>query len=310
MYVVSADACSVQNSAQPVPASVVAAQRARLAAAMAAWDRAAAGFSNLVYGRTPGEFSDVGLPVQVEVARNKPGVSGDSSQRLRFRGGAPEGAGGSPCSCRLAGPAVVPLNDGRPVPLPPPAVLVTNQGPAVPTVAPVLVPVVPPAARPAAPAARPVMPRYSNLCYGVRHGMVDESQFDPAEYAALQLRCSQLGYAGACPPPAQIALYLVRGRAAGTLPHIAVSDAVLAALPAVPADLQTLGTCAESAARGGVGLGDYRCAAPGPAAAPANLASVPDGVLMWARRNPGTAGGLAAVLAAMAVSGLRLRGGV
>jgi hypothetical protein len=149
--------------------------------------------------------------------------------------------------------------------------------------------------------------------------MVDQSQFDPSEYAALQMRCSQLGYAGACPPPREIAAYLAAGRQAGSLPHISVNDSDLAALAPVPPGVQTLGTCAESAAMGGVGLGrlraglgDFRCAAPVAVAAPvvALGSAAPGDVLTWAKTNPGTAGGIVAALVAIAVSGLRVRGGL
>lgn len=313
MYVRSAEACTVQSSSRPVPPSVVAAQRARIASTMQAWDAAQRAFADLLYGRTPDQFRDVGVPVQVEVSRNLVGVAsaGRASQALTFRGQVPAGLDSSACGCRLAGPEYVPLSaTSAPAERPEP-VLTTVQGPTVPAV---FTPAV--AAIPAA--APAVRPRWGNLCFALRHGMVDESQFEPGVYAALQLRCSQLGYAGACPPPREVALYLAHGRAAGTLPYIAVSDADLAALPPV---LSELGTCPESAAMGGVGLGscgavgrrrglgDFRCA-PALAGSGAIAPGVPAAALQWAKENPATAGGLVAGLVGLVLSGLRVRGAV
>jgi hypothetical protein len=73
-------------------------------------------------------------------------------------------------------------------------------------------------------------PTWGNLCWALRNGAVDASQFDPADLAKLQLRCAQLGYTGACPPPPAVAAYL----AAGKLPKIPVSDSDIALLPRAP----------------------------------------------------------------------------
>lgn len=72
-------------------------------------------------------------------------------------------------------------------------------------------------------------PRWSNLCWALRNGVVDASQFDPAELSKLQYTCSQLGYVGNCPPPPDVALYLQQNR--GSLPHISVTDEDLQGIP-------------------------------------------------------------------------------
>lgn len=99
-----------------------------------------------------------------------------------------------------------------------------------------------------------VAPRYSNLCWALRNGAVDPSQFDPAEYAALSYRCTQLGYAGACVAPPNVALWLDQQRRAGTLPHISVPAGMLEGIPQAP-DL-TGKNCPESWAM--AGMGAYR----------------------------------------------------
>lgn len=91
-------------------------------------------------------------------------------------------------------------------------------------------------------------PSWSNLCWALRNGLVDASQFDPAELSALQYRCSQLGYVGSCPPPPDVAAYLNAN--SGKLPHISVSDEDLKMIPRAP-DVQGL-TCAGSYAVGGL----------------------------------------------------------
>jgi hypothetical protein len=89
-------------------------------------------------------------------------------------------------------------------------------------------------ARVVIPEGMPSAPKYSNLCWALRNGAVDTSQFDPAELQALQLACMQKGYAGACIPPPMVALWLDQQRRAGTLPHISVGAGELAMIPQAP----------------------------------------------------------------------------
>lgn len=96
----------------------------------------------------------------------------------------------------------------------------------------------------------PLAPKYKNLCWALRNGAVDQSQFDPAEFAALQYRCSQLGYAGACVPPPLTALWLDQQRRAGTLPHISVPATLLDGIPQAP-DLTGV-NCPQSWTMGGM----------------------------------------------------------
>ena len=76
--------------------------------------------------------------------------------------------------------------------------------------------------------------KYKNLCWGLRNGMVSQDQFDPSEYLALYVACSQKGYAGGCPPPPLTALWLDQQRRADTLPHITVRSSDLDAIPQAP----------------------------------------------------------------------------
>jgi hypothetical protein len=87
-------------------------------------------------------------------------------------------------------------------------------------------------------------PQYKNLCWALRNGMVTQDQFDPSEYMALYVACSQKGYAGGCPPPPLVALWLDQQRRAGTLPHITVRPSDLDAIPQAP-NLQAK-SCAEA----------------------------------------------------------------
>ena len=107
--------------------------------------------------------------------------------------------------------------------------------------------------------SQPCPPIYANLCWALRNGMVQASQFDPQELQALQLRCSQLGYVGNCPPPSCIQQWIVAN--ISNLPHISVSQSDLAALPQAP----QIGNCMDSWVKGGVpqsiqigGVGNYR----------------------------------------------------
>lgn len=98
--------------------------------------------------------------------------------------------------------------------------------------------------------ASPSAPKYKSLCWALRNGAVDASQFDPLELQALQYRCSQLGYTGACVPPPLIALWLDQQRRAGTLPHISVRQSDLDMIPQAP-DLTGV-NCPTSWAMGGM----------------------------------------------------------
>jgi len=115
-----------------------------------------------------------------------------------------------------------------------------------------------------------IAPKYSNLCWALRNGAVDQSQFDPSQFQALQYRCTQLGYAGACIPPPNVALWLDQQRRAGTLPHISVSDTDLDGIPQAP-DLTAV-TCPQSWSMGG--MTGYRR---GMGAAWGDAGSVPQG---------------------------------
>jgi hypothetical protein len=97
-------------------------------------------------------------------------------------------------------------------------------------------------------------PQYKNLCWALRNGMVTQDQFDPSEYMALYVACSQKGYAGGCPAPPLVALWQDQQRRAGTLPHITVRTSDLDAIPQAP-NLQAK-SCAEAKAL--EGLSGYR----------------------------------------------------
>lgn len=105
---------------------------------------------------------------------------------------------------------------------------------------------------PIGPASMPAgtQPRYSNLCWALRNGLVAQDQFDLTEYGQLYRKCAEIGYAGGCPPPPDVTTWFVEQRHAGTLPHISVSDADLALIPHAP-DLQGL-SCAQAMIAGGL----------------------------------------------------------
>lgn len=103
----------------------------------------------------------------------------------------------------------------------------------------------------------PTPPIYNNLCWGLRNGLLDASQFTPSELQALQLRCAQLGYVGNCPPPPCMRQWMMSNQ----LPHIPITQNVLDALP----QAAQIGDCSDSWTKGGVpqnivqiGLGGYR----------------------------------------------------
>jgi hypothetical protein len=100
------------------------------------------------------------------------------------------------------------------------------------------------AGSPGAPAGVPVKaPTWVNICWGIRNGAVDQSQFDPATYVQLQKTCGDRGYVGSCPPPAPVMNWLDQQRRAGTLPHISLSDSDIAAIPTID---RFTGDCAAS----------------------------------------------------------------
>lgn len=97
-------------------------------------------------------------------------------------------------------------------------------------------------------------PKYKNLCWALRNGMVTQDQFEPSEYMALYVACSQKGYTGGCPPDPLTALWQDQQRRAGTLPHITVRPSDLAAIPQAP-DLSFV-TCPQAKVL--EGLSGYR----------------------------------------------------
>ena len=147
-------------------------------------------------------------------------------------------------------------------------------------------------------------PKYKNLCWALRNGAVDQSQFDPAEFQALQYRCSQLGYAGACIPPANIALWLDQQRRAGTLPHISVPQSVLDSIE--PAPVLTAVNCPTSYQMGGMAAYRRR---KGMGAAWGDAGSVPTSA-GWPGASSGMSSGWGALLFFGAIGvGLYLMGG-
>lgn len=87
---------------------------------------------------------------------------------------------------------------------------------------------------PNVPAITPRAPRWNNLCWALRNGAVDASQFAPGVLDILQRRCSELGYAGACVPPPDVQLWLDQNRRDGTLPPIFVSQGEIDSIPQAP----------------------------------------------------------------------------
>lgn len=162
-------------------------------------------------------------------ARTSAWLYGDGS-------GAPAGTPGAAPQVMLTSPQVYPLNRGGGC-LPSGQLPLQKQAAvATPTVLPqapvdVHLPGIP---GPGAAVSTAAPPHWSNLCWALRNGAVDQSQFTPSEFAALQYRCTQQGYHGACVPPPNTQAYLTAGRAAGNLPHIPVGPEVLAAIPQAP----------------------------------------------------------------------------
>jgi hypothetical protein len=104
--------------------------------------------------------------------------------------------------------------------------------------------------QPAQVATAATAPKWKNLCWAMRNGAVDRSQFDPAEFQKLSYACTQKGYQGACVPPPMVALWLDQQRRAGTLPHISVSQSDIDAIPAY--EMTGVLTCPQSWAQGGL----------------------------------------------------------
>lgn len=97
-------------------------------------------------------------------------------------------------------------------------------------------------------------PKYNNLCFALRNGLVMQAQFSPDEYAALYQKCAELGYAGGCPTPPNVLIWQLQQQAAGTLPHLEATPGVLAVIPHAP-DLQAL-SCQQANAL--PGMSGYR----------------------------------------------------
>jgi hypothetical protein len=209
----------------------------------------------------------------------------------------PDVEGGSSCSPRAS---AVPLS----VPAVPAVVMPVAYGQPPAPLPPAALPAPLAAARPAAVGPATARPAYANLCWALRNGMVDADQFNPSELAALQLRCSQLGYAGSCPPPAAVSAWKTQQRAAGGLPHISVAQSDLDALP--PAPPLTGVNCVASWKLGGapaglsglVPWGDTPLVGP---AVDASAAASP--LASWLQSNPW------AIWAAVGVGALALFGG-
>ena len=169
----------------------------------------------------PESFRQLGAAVVIDVARSQ-----------NAQAALPMPQPGNVQAETRAAPRVLPLNVTEqeysgcsmrgifslvPIPVPAPVVVMPPQAPARVAVAEVA-----------------QAPKYGNLCWALRNGAVDYSQFDPAEYQALQIRCMELGYTGACVAPPLIALWLDQQRRAGTLPHISVGPGALASIPQAP----------------------------------------------------------------------------
>jgi hypothetical protein len=128
----------------------------------------------------------------------------------------------------------------------PQIVLPPSPSPTMPQLAPVVIqtPIGPASLNPG------TQPKYSNLCWAIRNGLVTQDQFNLADFMKLSVKCYDLGYQGTCPPPADVTTWLIKQRQAGTLPHISVSDADLTAIPHAP-DLQGL-SCQQAMIAGGL----------------------------------------------------------
>lgn len=216
--------CLPRNSYDPLTAC----EKARAAAIVSNMEQAVANAyraSQMIAG--PSSFTSFGPAVVIDVARAQNGM-----QAAQMQVQAPPV---NVATEMMAAPIVLPLNvtqaeyagcsmrgtDGlQPMPVAAPKLVMPDRAPT-----PVALP---------APDAPLVAPTWKNLCWGLRNGAFDASQFDPAEFQALQYRCTQLGYAGACVAPPLAALYLDKARRAGTLPHITVRASDLDSIPQAP----------------------------------------------------------------------------
>jgi hypothetical protein len=262
MYKPASDACNSPNGQTPIPASAFAQSQA-VAAAVDAAIRAG---NAAVYGgcTDPMSYMPLGMNVVVDVSRTPITIKSGTNPR-------PSAAPAVLCDFD-APPLMIPFAAGFPVP---------------PTVPPQTVPRQSPAAMPQAPSSTPAQgraPSYSNLCWALRNGLVTASQFDPTELMNLQLKCSQMGYAGSCPPPADVALYLSQN--SGKLPHVSVSQSQIDAIQRV--DLSGV-RCGQTPA----GMGDLPQW--GDAWVPTAASSAVSGIVDLVKANPlialGVAGG-------------------
>jgi hypothetical protein len=117
---------------------------------------------------------------------------------------------------------------------PPPRLVDADPIPTMPLRAPVTVQTpIGPASFP--PPTMPGTPTWLNLCWAIRNGAADVSQFDPAELFQLEYKCAQLGYPGSCPPPPNTQAYLDSMRRNKTpFPHIQITTDLLNSIPQAP----------------------------------------------------------------------------
>jgi hypothetical protein len=93
-------------------------------------------------------------------------------------------------------------------------------------------------------------PKYSNLCWALHNGLITQDQFDLETYGKLYRRCVELRYTQGCSPPTDVATWIMQHRAAGTLPHLSITDAELAAIPHAP-NMTNMG-CDQALIAGGL----------------------------------------------------------
>jgi hypothetical protein len=143
----------------------------------------------------------------------------------------------------------------------------------------------------------PEAPKFSNLCFALRNGLFNtggSGMISPDQLAALQYRCTQLGYAGACPTPPRTAAWLRQQAAKGALPKIVADQTVLDAIPQAPPLAGV--PCEESYRMGGMSgyappWSDAWSGRSGSSAASTTGARM--GILGWIRSNPWLALGIA-----------------
>jgi hypothetical protein len=117
---------------------------------------------------------------------------------------------------------------------PPPRLVEPDPIPTMPLRAPVVVQTpLGPASMP--PPTMPGAPTWLNLCWAIRNGAADVSQFAPDELFQLEYKCAQLGYPGSCPPPPNTQAYLDSMRRNKTpFPHIQITTDLLNSIPQAP----------------------------------------------------------------------------